>query len=73
MSSKAYPRACPEEAQADENPHELPIILKQATRLKLKVPEMEETIPVGEQRIGPNSRIRLILLYIIRVEPADAV
>ena len=48
--------------QADENPQEFPMTLKQATRLKLKVPEIDDTIPVGEQRIGPTSRIRFMLL-----------
>ena len=42
--------ACPEEVQAEENPHELPMTLKIATRLKLSVPEIDDTMPVGEQR-----------------------
>ncbi len=58
MSSKAKPSAWAEEAQAEEKPQEAPRILKAATRLKLRVPTMEATMPRGEQRATPSLIIR---------------
>jgi hypothetical protein len=47
MSSKANPSAWAAEAHAEENPHDDPRIRKAATRLKLSVPTIDETMPKG--------------------------
>ena len=72
ISSKANPNACEDEAQAEEKPQDEPLILKCATRLNCTAPEIEATMPKGEQRMTPSLCIRSNMWPIRNGDPAEA-
>ena len=61
-----------DDAQAEEKPHEDPLMPKWATRLKFSVPEIDAMIPSGEHFITPCWCMRCSMWPIRKGEPPEA-